>query len=233
MKKRQENVSLFLTELLFFRCAHTLYTFCLESLERISSCPPPSEALYVVLKQLSIFHLPCHHQYHPSPLDFSASSPAHAVEAAPWRLLSSLFSSNSSRPSVSAGGCPGGHSAGDLCSHHPLEGWVRAQIAPAPRVAGKAGEGNVAHALTMEVNLNKLEVLVSVLFKFLFKNFMLQEIFTFTKYKSTVSLMHSFPGFSCSQLTTHLVSPVSPPHLSFPRVLQQLDSFKANLRESI
>lgn len=100
-------------------------------------------------------------------------------------------------------------------------------------MAGKAGEGNVAHALTMEVNLNKLEVLVSVLFKFLFKNFMLQEIFTFTKYKSTVSLMHSFPGFSCSQLTTHLVSPVSPPHLSFPRVLQQLDSFKANLRESI
>lgn len=98
-------------------------------------------------------------------------------------------------------------------------------------MAGKAGGGNVA--LTMEVSLNQLMVLVLVLFKFVFKNLMLQEIFTFTKRKSTVSLMHSFPGSSRSQLSTRLVSPESPPLLSFPRVLKPLDSFKANLRESI
>ena len=156
----------FLTELFSFRGAHTLYNFCLESLERLPSCSPPSEAPYMVQKEPSILHLSCHHQYHPIPWIFQP-----LVLPTLWRQLPEAPFFPAVRQFLKAQrlclGLPRGPTLRRTSAASILrKATVRAQTVPASRVAGKAREDDAANALTMEVSFNKLEFGVLVLFYF-------------------------------------------------------------------
>lgn len=167
----------FLTELFSFGCAHTLYTFCLESPERLPSSSPSSEAPYMVQKE----PLPCHHQYHPISWIFQP-----LVLPMLWSQLPEAPFFPALRQFLKAQclclGLPCGPTLQLTSAVSTLrKAAVRAQTVPASRAVGKARGDDAASALTMEVSFNKLEFWVLVLFYFYLKNVLGQEISTFTE----------------------------------------------------